>query len=265
MLEALLFDVDGTIAETEDLHRRAFNLAFRDHGMGLDWSPAEYRRLLAIHGGKERIARALAEHGVAHDARLVAAIHATKTKIYQALLAAEGAPWRPGLRRLIGEARRAGLRLALATSTTEANLHPLFAPVFGYGWRDRFDAVVTGDAIARKKPAPDTYVEALRRLGVDAAHAVAFEDSGAGVEAAKRAGLAVIATRSHWFPNDDLDAADLLLEHLGDAGLFWEQPHPLIRQRWLSVKALATWHERLQRRDRHGPRMLPALRWSNSR
>lgn len=244
MLEALIFDVDGTVAETEDLHRRAFNLAFSRHGLDLRWEPREYRRLLAVHGGKERIARALAEREEPRSAAAVAQIHATKTRIYEELLRAEGAPWRTGVRRLMDEARRAGLRLALATTTTEANLDPLFAPVFGTAWRARFEAIVAGDAVARKKPAPDVYQETLRRLRARPADAVAFEDSRAGVEAAQRAGVFVFAVPSRWLPHDDLSCADLVLDHLGDAGELWSSNHPTLGQRWLSAKALLRWHRR---------------------
>lgn len=246
MLEALVFDVDGTVAETEHLHRRAFNLAFKEQGIDLAWDAREYRRLLAFHGGKERINRSLGEHKTPLPEDEVAAIHAAKTRIYASLLTEEGAPWRPGVRRLMDEARRRGLRLALATTTTAANLEPLFAPVLGPAWRGRFAAIVAGDAVARKKPAPDVYLEALRRLKVKAAQAIAFEDSAAGVEAASRAGLAVIATRSQWLAADDLSSAALALEHLGDAGALWNRPHPLLRTRWLSAKALVAWHARRQ-------------------
>ncbi|HXN14825.1 MAG TPA: HAD-IA family hydrolase [Usitatibacter sp.] len=256
MLEALIFDVDGTVAETEDLHRRAFNLAFMRHGVGLAWDTREYRRLLCIHGGKERIARSLAEHEEPRPAAAIGEIHATKTRFYTLLVAAEGAPWRPGIRRLMDEARRQGLLLALATTTTNANLEPLFAPVLGPGWRAQFAAIVAGDAVARKKPAPDAYLEVLRRVKVRAANAVAFEDSRAGVEAALSAGLAVVATPSKWLAGDDLQAADLVLEHLGDAGWLWERDHPLLKQRWLSAKALSAWHER-----RAGARRAPAPRY----
>lgn len=251
MLEALIFDVDGTVAETEDLHRRAFNLAFAKNGIEIAWQAEEYRRLLHIPGGKERIALSLAEHGGPRSAERVAEIHADKTRFYEMLLAGEGAPWRCGVRRIMDEARREGHALAIATTTTEANLQPLFAPVMGAGWRHGFAAIVAGDAVPRKKPAPDVYVEALRRMKVRAADAVAFEDSRAGVESARAAGLAVIATRSAWLAGDDLRAADLVLEHLGEAGRLWEREHPLLRQRWLSLKTLRAWHER-RRADEPG-------------
>lgn len=244
MLEALLFDVDGTVAETEGLHRRAFNLAFERHGVGIRWDEREYRRLLRVHGGKERIARSLGEHEEPRPAAEVAAIHATKTRIYDELIRAEGVEWRPGVRRLMDEARRAGLKVALVTTTSEANLAPLFAPVFGAGWRRRFDAIVTGEATARKKPAPDVYLEALKRLAIRARQAVAFEDSRAGVDAARAAGVPVIAIPSRWLAGDDLSAANLVVDHLGDAGALWDEVHPTLRNRWVSARHLIAWHER---------------------
>ncbi len=243
MLEALVFDVDGTVAETEDLHRRAFNLAFDLHEVELSWDAREYRRMLRVHGGKERIAKALAEVGGARPAEEVAAIHASKTRFYAMQLASGLTPWRPGVRRLMDEARQRGLRLALATTTTLANLEPLFAHVLGAGWRSHFAAIVAGDMVRHKKPAPDVYEEALRRLQVEPDRVVAFEDSAAGVASARTAGIAVVATPSAWLAGDDLAAADLVLEHLGDPACPWSEPHPVLRQRWVALKSLASWHE----------------------
>ena len=248
MLDALLFDVDGTVAETESLHRRAFNLAFDRHALGLRWDAREYRRLLRVHGGKERIGRSLAEHEMPRPSEDIARVHATKTAIYEAILAAEGAPWRPGIERLMSEAKRRGIRLAIATTTTEANLEPLFAPVLGRSWRNSFAAIVAGDAVAHKKPAPDIYVEVVKRLQTKPERCIAFEDSAAGVASARAAGCFVVATRSDWLSADDLREADLQIEHLGDPGCLWDQQHPALRRRWLSVKALIAWHDALASR-----------------
>lgn len=243
MLEALIFDVDGTIAETEDLHRRAFNLAFEQHAVELAWDEREYRRMLRVTGGKERIAAALAELGVVRPAGEIAAIHEAKTRHYAALLGSVRHAWRPGVRRLMDEARAAGMRLALCTTTSAPNLDPLFAPTLGPGWRAGFDAIVTGEAAPRKKPWPDAYHEALRRLKIEAGQAVAFEDSAAGVAAARGAGIAVIATPSAWFPDDDVSAADLVLEHLGDGTQPWAEARPPLGGRMLRAAGLAAWHE----------------------
>ena len=217
MLEALIFDVDGTVAETEDLHRRAFNLAFARHGLDMAWNEPDYRRLLRTSGGKERIARAIAERGAKLPSEDIAAIHATKTALYDELVRGEGVRWRPGIQALMAEGRARGLGLALATTTSDANLEPLFRPAMGERWRASFAAIVTGDQVPRKKPAPDVYIETLRRLRVAAADAIAFEDSRAGVEAARAAGVPVVATPSYWLAGDDLSQADLVVDHLGDA------------------------------------------------
>jgi len=242
MLDTLIFDVDGTVAETEALHRRAFNLAFARHGIDLAWDAKEYRRLLRVHGGKERIARSMAEHELPVSREEIARVHATKTSIYEALLSAEGAPWRPGVARLMAEAERRRVRLAIATTTSDANLDPLFAPVLGRAWRSRFAAIVAGDAVARKKPAPDIYAAVVKGLRTRPERCIAFEDSTAGVQSARAAGCFVVATASDWLAGDDLAAADLRLEHLGDAGCLWDREHPAVRQRWLSAKALIAWH-----------------------
>jgi len=227
MLEALIFDVDGTVAETEDVHRRAFNLAFERHGLEFSWEPDEYRRLLAVPGGRERIAFAMARTGWPVDPAEVVAVHASKTGFYAMILASEGVPWRPGVKRLMEEAWSTGRAVALATTTSAENLEPLFAPVMGVGWRGHFAAIVTGAMVVRKKPAPDAHLEALRRMGVTAGCAVAFEDSALGVAAAVAAGIAVVATPSEWLSGDDLSHADLLLAGgIGD----------------LTIQALASWH-----------------------
>ena len=243
MLEALVFDVDGTVAETEDLHRRAFNLAFDEHEVELAWDATEYRRLLRVAGGRERIARALEELGVWRSSREIDAIHAAKTCHYARLIGSRATPWRPGVRRLMGEARMAGVRLALATTTSGANLDPLFAPILGAGWRSQFGAIIAGDMVPHKKPAPDVFIEALWRMGVRAEDAVAFEDSAAGVASARAAGLAVVATPSAWLEGDDLSGADLVLEDLGDPANPWPQGHPTLGERWVSLGPLAAWHE----------------------
>ena len=243
MLEALIFDIDGTVAETEDLHRRAFNLAFEEHEVELAWDAREYRRLLRVHGGCERIASALAELGTYRPPEELAAIHAAKTRYYTMLLGSRATPWRPGVRRLMQEAGEAGMGVALATTTTQANLDPLFVPVLGKGWRALFAAIVAGNMVPRKKPAPDVYVEALWSMGVRAESAVAFEDSAAGVASARAAGVAVVATPSAWLAGDDLSAADLVVEHLGDPARPWSEPCPVLGQHWVALEALGSWHE----------------------
>jgi HAD superfamily hydrolase (TIGR01509 family) len=208
-MRALLFDVDGTLADTEETHRVAFNDAFRAHGLPCHWTRAEYAVLLGIAGGKER----LAAYGIALER--VPAVHRTKTDRYVDLVARGAVVLRPGIARLIDEAGARGVRLAIATTTTEANVVALLPPALC----DRFDVLACGDVVAAKKPAPDIYLHALARLGIAAADAIAIEDSALRLAAAKAAGLCTVITPSQWTRDEDFGAADLVVPDLSDMTL----------------------------------------------
>jgi HAD superfamily hydrolase (TIGR01509 family) len=221
-LQALLFDVDGTLADTEETHRQAFNLAFLRFGLGWEWSEREYARLLAVSGGKERLVAYIGELDVApaEKSRLqrrVPALHRTKTQAYEELIADGRAPLRPGVARLIGEAQASGLRLAIATTTSAANIEALLAGKLGGGSR-RFDVIACADQVASKKPAPDIYRLALARLRLPATACVAFEDSRNGLLAARGAGLCTVVTPTRWTVEQAFSEANLLLRDLGDPG-----------------------------------------------
>jgi len=220
-IEALIFDVDGTLADTEEAHRQAFNDAFSAHGLEFCWSRERYRELLQVTGGKERLAAffdrtrlAQSERRRLHD--LIPLLHATKTSFYRERIDSGRVPLRPGVRRLMTEAHAAGVRLAIASTTSPDNVAALLEGALGYGALGAFSVVATGDAVPRKKPAPDVYWLALSRLGVTARRAVAFEDSAIGVAAAKAAGLLTVATPSEWTRGEDFAAADLVLPTLAD-------------------------------------------------
>jgi HAD superfamily hydrolase (TIGR01509 family) len=221
-IKALIFDVDGTIADTEETHRQAFNAAFLEHGLPWDWSRREYAELLRTSGGKERIAvyiesLKLAPQETARLMRMVQLIHASKTRIYGDLIADGRAPLRPGVARLIGEARSAGVRLGIATTTTAANISALIGAQFGAAAWNWFEALACGDLVPDKKPAPDIYVRALGMLRLPAQDCVAFEDSVNGLRSAKAAGLYTVVTPTVWSEGQDFSGADLLLRSLGDA------------------------------------------------
>lgn len=220
-LRALIFDVDGTLADTEEFHRRAFNATFAAAGLNWWWNRSTYRELLRVAGGRQRM-RAFAEREDAPTAQradfdeLLVALHAAKTRRYDASLREEPLPLRPGVARLFDEADAAGIALAIATTTTAANLDALLEPHFGTKWRERFAAVVSGSEIQRLKPEPDVYVETLRQLGVEADACLAFEDSTNGVRSAERAGLVVIATPTWYSLAETLPPTFVSLPHLGD-------------------------------------------------
>ncbi|UCE32769.1 MAG: HAD-IA family hydrolase [Burkholderiales bacterium] len=218
-LQALIFDVDGTLAETEELHRQAFNVAFAIEGTRLHWDRRAYRARLAVAGGKERIAAALTEDanaGGGPSQPLVQRLHRRKTELYTGAVATGALTLRPGVARLVAEAAEAGLRLAIATTTTRANVEALLASVWPHG--HPFEVLCCADTAPRKKPAPDVYFAALQALGVAAGRALALEDSANGVRAARAAGVAVLATPGYYTAGDDFEGAAAVLSSLGDPG-----------------------------------------------
>jgi len=247
-IEALIFDVDGTLADTEEAHRQAFNDAFRAYELDFCWSRELYRELLQVTGGKERLAAFFYRTRLAAGERirlsaLIPGLHAAKTSSYLERIKLGRVPLRPGVRRLISEARAAGVRLAIASTTSPDNVSALLEGALGENALDEFSVIATGDAVPRKKPAPDIYLLALSRLGVPARRAVAFEDSAMGVAAAKAAGLFTVATPSDWTRGQDFAAADLVLPCLADsnwplgAGDAWRVGAP-----YLGLAQLATFH-----------------------
>lgn len=227
MLKALIFDVDGTLADTEDAHRIAFNAAFRDAGLAWHWSRAAYAGLLAVAGGKERI-RAYWRHyrnkrdpsadAVEADA-IVDALHARKTLHYARLVEAGRLPLRPGILRLIHEAREGGVRLAIATTTTPANVDALLRAPLGKDWRALFAAVCDAGTVPDKKPAPDVYRAALAQLDLPAADCLALEDSANGLRAACAAGIPALVTPTGYTRGQDFDGALACLDHVGDLAM----------------------------------------------
>jgi HAD superfamily hydrolase (TIGR01509 family) len=203
--EALIFDVDGTLAETEELHRRAFNETFAEAGLPWHWGRDDYRRLLTTTGGKERIARHLAEAG--GPAADIAALHAAKTRRYARLVAAGDLALRPGIAALMEGARAAGLRLAVATTTSRPNVEALAQAIWRRPAGAVFDAIAAGDEVAAKKPAPDVYLLALARLGLPAAACVAFEDTRNGLLSARGAGIACLVVPSVYSEGEDFAGA----------------------------------------------------------
>ncbi|EPY02895.1 HAD-IA family hydrolase [Magnetospirillum fulvum] len=210
-LAALIFDVDGTLAETEEVHRDSFNHAFIENGLDWHWDRPLYRDLLKVAGGRERL-RAFAPD-VSDE--LVATLHAAKTAHYTRM-ASEGAlSLRPGILPLIAQARAEGLKLALATTTSRANIVALLGPKRC----DWFDVVVSGEDTPKKKPDPSVYHMVLDRLGVPARQCLVIEDSAHGVQAARTAGLDVVVTESVYTGGDDFTGALAVYPDLGSVDL----------------------------------------------
>ena len=220
-LQALLFDVDGTLADTEEIHRQAFNEAFKSEGLDWVWSSARYHDLLSVTGGKERIRHYLQQEQPGDELppdtdAFIAALHADKTSIYVSMMSAGRVPLRPGVERLIREARDKGLRLAIVTTTTPANVSALFKHSFGEHEDDWFEVVAAGNVVPRKKPAPDIYDYALSRLGLSAKDCLALEDSANGLKSALAAGVDVLITVNQFTDQQDFSGAAVVLDHLGE-------------------------------------------------
>jgi HAD superfamily hydrolase (TIGR01509 family) len=204
---AIIFDVDGTLAETEEAHRNSFNRAFAEAGCDWYWSVDDYRELLKVTGGKERIRHFLMLIGETATDQFIADVHARKNEIYVELVASGAVALRPGIARLIGEARSCKMRTAIATTTSRTNLTALLDCHFGHGSIDGFDAVVTGEDVARKKPDPEVYVRTLSALDLEPDQCVAIEDSRNGLLAAASCGLKVLVTPSLYTSHEQFGEA----------------------------------------------------------
>jgi HAD superfamily hydrolase (TIGR01509 family) len=192
----------------------AFNAAFVAAGLDWNWSEDEYARLLTTSGGKERIARFAGERGLAVGSAAVAALHADKTRRFAALVEDGAVALRPGVAALLAAAPARGVRLAVATTTTPANVEALVRATLGVPAGEVFEVIAAGDEVAAKKPAPDVYRLAMARLGLDAGECIAVEDSRNGLVAAKAAGVFTVVTPSRFAAGENLAAADLLLPSL---------------------------------------------------
>ena len=224
-LHALIFDVDGTLAETErDGHRPAFNAAFADNGLDWHWDETLYGELLAVTGGKERIRFFVERHVPELLARpgfseLLKRLHLAKTAHYVRIVEQGGLPLRPGVARLIHEARQAGLRLAIATTTSPENVDALLRASLDPDGANWFEVIGAGDVVPAKKPAPDIYLWVLAQLGLPARACLAIEDSANGLRASRGAGLATVITRTPYTDDHDFSGAVAILPELGEVGL----------------------------------------------
>jgi HAD superfamily hydrolase (TIGR01509 family) len=227
-VSALIFDCDGVLADTERFgHLPAFNQTFREFDLPVQWSVEQYGQALRISGGKERMASLLTPAfveaaGLPPDpaalAGHVARWHQRKTAIYTAMVAAGELPPRPGIRRIIAAAQDAGWQLAVCSTSAEPSVRAILQVAAGPERAARFDLVLAGDIVARKKPAPDIYELALERLAIAAPEALVIEDSRNGLLAADAAGLRCVMTVNGYTEDEEMGESVLVVSSLGDPG-----------------------------------------------
>ncbi len=218
-LKAIIFDVDGTLAETEEAHRTAFNEEFAAWGLPWEWDKALYKELLKVTGGRERIRHYITEHNPPRGQEMldkVAELHKAKSERYMRKIREGNVPLRPGVARLIEEAKAAGLKVGVATTTSTPNVEVLIRSTLGKPASEVFDAMACGEEVAAKKPAPDLFALALQKLGVAHNEAVAIEDSRNGLLSALRAGMPVIITPSAYTADENFTDALAVVSHLGE-------------------------------------------------
>ncbi|MEL6930596.1 MAG: HAD-IA family hydrolase [Cyanobacteria bacterium J06600_6] len=227
-LQCLIFDVDGTLANTErDGHRPAFNLAFTEAGLDWHWSVEFYGELLTVSGGKERLKYFLRQYlpQFQPDRPLndfVAHLHQLKTNHYLNLLRRGEIALRPGTKRLIEEARAANITLAIATTSSLPNVIALLEKYLDLDW---FEVIAAGDIVPAKKPAPDIYNYVVKRLGLPLDSFIVFEDSDNGLDSAIAAGLTTVITVNNYTEQQDFSQAALVVSDLGEP----EQPCRVIQ------------------------------------
>ncbi|MBV1730996.1 MAG: HAD-IA family hydrolase [Hydrogenophaga sp.] len=235
MLNALIFDVDGTLADTESVHLEAFNHAFQQEGLDWHWSTEQYTQLLDISGGKERMLaywRSVdpdlkeVEAGAVSDT--INRLHEIKTAYYENAVNSGAVTLRPGVLALMNEARGQGLQLAIATTTSPVNIAALMRSAIGLDWRSHFLAIGDASNAPVKKPNPQVYMKVLADMGMRAADCVAFEDSSNGLRAARAAGLDTVITPNGFTAHHDFTGALRVVPDLSE----------------VNVARLREWHNR---------------------
>lgn len=226
-IKAIIFDVDGTLADTEDAHRIAFNKAFAENHLDWNWDVALYDQLLKVTGGKERIKYFVesflpAFKKPADYDGFVKHLHSVKTRHYTAMLAEGHIPLRPGIRQLINEAHASGILLAISTTTSPENVAGLLEVGLGKNWQSYFSSIGCGDIVPHKKPAPDIYHWVLNDLGLPPGDCIALEDSNNGLRSSLAAGIKTYITINHYTRHQDFNGAAAIFDDLSDLDAFYK-------------------------------------------
>jgi HAD superfamily hydrolase (TIGR01509 family) len=226
-IKAIIFDVDGTLADTEDAHRKSFNKAFAESNLDWNWDVELYDKLLKVTGGKERIKYYISDFRTDFKKpenwdEYVKNLHAVKTKHYTAMMRAGDVPLRPGIKQLITEAKKAGMTLAIATTTSPENVGALLAVGLGKDWESYFSSIGCGDIVPHKKPAPDIYNWVLDELKIPAAECIAIEDTANGLLSSMGAGIKTYITTNDYTHTQDFTGAAAIFKDLSNLALFYK-------------------------------------------
>ena len=227
-IRAIIFDVDGTLADTEDGHRKSFNKAFAENGLDWNWDVALYDKLLKVTGGKERIKYFVSDFLTGYTKPdnfddFVKHLHKVKTAHYTAMLREGQIPLRPGIKQLMDDARAAGIKLAIATTTSPENVSALLEVGLGKDWENYFAANGCGDIVPHKKPAPDIYFWVLEKLKLAPEECIALEDSNNGLRSALAAGIKTYVTTNPYTHWHDFDGAAGIFDDLSNLDDFYRK------------------------------------------
>ncbi len=220
-MEALIFDCDGVLVDTErDGHRIAFNMAFADRGIDVEWSIEEYKKLLKVAGGKERMKFFFEENGwpAQFDDRveLIISLHKRKTHFFMQLIESGALPLRPGIKRLVDEAITQNIKLAVCSTSNEKSVRLIVELLLGKQRENNFQAILAGDIVARKKPDPEIYNLCIEKLNINPQECMVIEDSRNGLMAAKAANFNCLITTNSYTADEDFTEADIIVNELGD-------------------------------------------------
>ena len=219
-MQALIFDCDGVLVDTErDGHRVAFNRAFSAIGLDVSWDVELYGELLKVAGGKERMTAYFEQAGwpagASDKASFIADLHKRKTAIFKEMIASGQLPLRSGINRIIDEAAAAGIRLGVCTTSNPISVDGVL-DLMGPERKQKFEFVLAGDVVSRKKPDPEIYDLAKERLGLPGHSCMVIEDSRNGLLAAHGAGMPCLITTSTYTTNENFDHAVKVVPELGD-------------------------------------------------
>jgi len=223
-INAIIFDVDGTLADTEEAHRQSFNRAFLESNLSWNWDVPLYNKLLKVTGGKERIKyyvetfMPMFQKPEKYD-DFVKNLHILKTTHYTNMLKSGLIPFRPNIKRLIADAKKSGIRLAIATTTSPENVTALLEQEYGKEYEAIFEVIGSGDIVPQKKPAPDIYTWVLEKMNLNAANCIALEDSENGLKSGVAAGIKTFITTNQYTHKQDFTGAAAIFEDLSNHNL----------------------------------------------